>query len=97
MLDGLFGKTVTLQSGDRIAVDEAYIRESIVSPNEKLTAGFQPIMPAYQGQVNEEQLLELIEYVRALGTGSAPPSVRPDAGGPRPGENTPSRGGNVPR
>src|SRR5215203_1870636 len=97
VLDGLFGKTVTLQSGERIAVDEAYIRESIVNPNEKLTAGFQPIMPAYQGQVNEEQLLELIEYVRALGTGTALPSLRPDANGPRPGENTPSRGGNVPR
>jgi hypothetical protein len=47
--------------------------------------------------VNEEQMLELIEYIRALGTGSAPPSVRSDSGGPRPGENTPSRGGDVPR
>ena len=64
MLDGLFGKTVTLQAGETIAVDEAYIRESIVNPNEKITAGFQPIMPAYQGLVNEEQLLELIEYVQ---------------------------------
>ena len=97
VLDGLFGKTVTLQSGDRITVDEAYIRESIVNPNEKLTAGFQPIMPAYQGQVNEEQLLELIEYVRALGTGTALPPLAPGGNGPRPGENTPSRGGNVPR
>jgi cytochrome c oxidase subunit 2 len=97
VLDGLFGKTVTLQSGETIAVDEAYVRESIVNPNERITAGFQPIMPAYQGQVNEEQMLELIEYIRALGTGSAPPSVRSDSGGPRPGENTPSRGGDVPR
>ena len=88
---------MTLQSGERLTVDEAYIRESIVNPNEKLTAGFQPIMPAYQGQVNEEQLLELIEYVRALGTGTALPPLRPDVNGPRPGENTPSRGGNVPR
>jgi hypothetical protein len=54
-------------------------------------------MPAYQGQVNEEQLLELIEYVRALGTGLAPLSLRPDVGGPRPGESTPSRGGDAPR
>jgi hypothetical protein len=47
--------------------------------------------------VNEEQLLELIEYVRALGTSTALPPLRPDANGPRPGESTPSRGGNVPR
>jgi cytochrome c oxidase subunit 2 len=97
VLQGLFGRTVTLQTGQSVVVDEAYIRESILNPNEKLTAGFQPVMPAYQGQVTEEGMLELIEYVKALGTGTAAPSVRPDVGGPRPGENTPSRGGEPPR
>jgi cytochrome c oxidase subunit 2 len=97
VLQGLFGKTVTLQSGETVAVDEAYIRESILNPNEKLTAGFQPVMPAYQGQVNEQGILELIEYVRALGTGTAAPAIRPDVGGPRPGEPTPSRGGQPPQ
>ena len=66
VLDGLLGKTVTLQSGDTIVADEAYVRESILNPSAKITAGYQPIMPTFQGLVSEEQLLELIEYVKSL-------------------------------
>jgi cytochrome c oxidase subunit 2 len=66
ILHGLFGKTVTLQNGERVTVDEAYIRESILNPSAKVAAGFQPIMPTFQGLVTEEQLLELIEYVKSL-------------------------------
>ena len=66
VLEGLFGKTVTLQSGEQASVDEAYVRESILNPAAKIAAGFQPIMPTFQGLVTEEQLLELIEYVKSL-------------------------------
>jgi len=66
VLEGLFGKTVQLQSGASVTVDEAYIRESILTPSAKITAGFQPIMPTFQGLVTEEQLLALIEYVKSL-------------------------------
>jgi len=66
VLEGLFGKSVTLQSGETITVDEAYIRESILQPAAKVAQGFQPIMPTFQGLVSEEQLLELIEYVKSL-------------------------------
>ena len=55
-----------LQNGERVVADEAYIRESILRPSAKITAGFQPIMPTFQGLVTEEQLLELIEYVKSL-------------------------------
>ena len=50
----------------RSSVDEAYVRESILNPAAKVAAGFQPIMPTFQGLVSEEQLLELIEYVKSL-------------------------------
>jgi cytochrome c oxidase subunit 2 len=66
VLQGLFGKTVQLQSGETMTVDEAYVRESILNPSAKVAAGFQPIMPTFQGLVTEEQLLELIEYVKSL-------------------------------
>ena len=66
VLQGLFGKTQVLLSGENVVVDEAYVRESILNPGAKITAGFQPIMPAFQGLVSEEQLLELIEYVKSL-------------------------------
>src|SRR5687768_3802478 len=66
-LRGLFGKTVELQGGATAVADETYIRESIVLPQAKIVNGFQPIMPTFQGLVSEEQLLQLIAYVRSLG------------------------------
>jgi cytochrome c oxidase subunit II len=64
----VFGKTVTLQNGEMVTVDEAYIRESILQPTAKVVAGYQPIMPTFQGIVTEEQLLQLVEYVKSLKT-----------------------------
>lgn len=71
VLNGLFGRSVQLEGGATQPVDEAYVRESIVDPNAKITAGFQPIMPTYQGIVSEEGLLQLIEYVKSLGVPEA--------------------------
>jgi cytochrome c oxidase subunit 2 len=66
VLQNLFGNTVALQNGTTVTADEAYIRESILTPSAKIVSGFQPIMPTFQGLVSEEQLLELIEYVKSL-------------------------------
>jgi len=66
VLNGLFGKTVSLVGGGMLTADEGYIRESILNPSAEITAGFQPIMPTFQGLVTEEQLLELVEYVKSL-------------------------------
>ena len=30
------------------------------------SAGFQPLMPTYRGQLNEEQLFQLVEYIKSL-------------------------------
>jgi len=67
VLKGVYGKPVTLQTGQTVTVDDAYIRESILMPQAKVVAGFQPIMPTFQGLVTEEQLLQLIAYVKSLG------------------------------
>lgn len=66
VLEGVFGSEVTLQSGEKLVADEAYVRESILNPAAKVVAGYQPIMPTFQGQVSEEQLLALVEYVKSL-------------------------------
>jgi cytochrome c oxidase subunit 2 len=89
VLEGLFGKTVTLQSGETRTVDEAYVRESILQPAAKVAQGFQPIMPTFQGLVSEEQLLELIEYVKSLRVQPQTQTARPTDAGPAPSENTP--------
>jgi cytochrome c oxidase subunit 2 len=65
-LIGLFGTKVQLTTGQTVTADEAYIRESILNPSAKIVAGYQNIMPTFQGQVTEEDLLQLIEYVKSL-------------------------------
>ena len=70
VLTGVFGKLQRMQGGQDVLADESYIRESIVNSTAKVVEGFQPIMPSYQGQVSEEQVLQLIAYIRSLG---APP------------------------
>ena len=66
VLKGLYGKQVQLATGQTVTFDDAYIRESILHPQAKIVAGFQPIMPTFQGLVTEEQLLQLIAYVKSL-------------------------------
>lgn len=65
-LNGIFGKEVELQGGGKAKVDEAYLRESIINPHAKIVAGYSPMMPTYQGQLNEEQILEIISYIKSL-------------------------------
>ena len=84
-LAGLFGSQVTLANGSTLTVDDSYLRESILRPQVKLVAGYQPLMPTFQGQVSEEGVRSLIEYIKSLPT--APPAgaatqasvARPDA------------------
>jgi cytochrome c oxidase subunit 2 len=66
-LDGIFGSVVALENGQSVQADESYLRESILNPGVKVVAGFQPVMPTFQGQINEEQLLQIIAYLKTLG------------------------------
>ena len=66
VLNGIFGRPVALASGERVVADEAYVRESILSPAAKVVAGYQPVMPTYLGQVSEDQLIALVAYVGSL-------------------------------
>jgi cytochrome c oxidase subunit 2 len=66
-LDGVFGEEVLLATGERVLADAEYVRESIVAPSAKVTAGYQPVMPTYKGMVSEESLLQLIAYIETLG------------------------------
>src|SRR5262249_14713665 len=73
MLGGLFGTQVPLEGGGTALFDETYIRESILDPKAKVVRGFPPLMPTFRGQVNEEQILALIAYIKSLTpTSSAP-------------------------
>jgi cytochrome c oxidase subunit 2 len=63
---------VKLANGSTVTADEAYLRESILNPQAKLVAGYQPLMPTFQGLVNEEALMGLIEYIKSLQGTAAP-------------------------
>lgn len=65
-LAGIFGHEVKLQGGGTATVDDAYLRESIVLPQQKIVDGYPPIMPTFQGLLSEEQLLQVIAYVKSL-------------------------------
>lgn len=66
VLAGLYGRSRPLTGGGTVVVDDNYIRESILNPQAKIAAGFQPVMPTFQGQVNEEDLIRLLAYVKSL-------------------------------
>lgn len=83
-LAGTFGTMAALQSGSPVRIDEAYVRESIINPQAKLVAGFGPIMPTFQGQVSEDQLVQLIAYIKSLHTGAETPKT---AASPAPATN----------
>lgn len=79
VLVGLFGRPVKLATGETVVADESYVRESITNPAAKVVAGYQPVMPTFQGQVSEEQLIALVAYIRSL---RVPPPAPGPGGGP---------------
>ncbi len=63
---GLFGRTVELADGAKLTADDNYIRESIYEPNAKVVKGFQPVMPAYKGQLKDDDVTAIIAYIKTL-------------------------------
>jgi cytochrome c oxidase subunit II len=66
-LAGLYGKTVRLTTGETIRADREYIRESIINPGRRVVAGYQPLMPTYKSQLTEDQVNQLIQFIREGG------------------------------
>ncbi len=72
-LAGLYGRTVPLADGRWVKADERYLRDSILLPSAEVTAGYEPIMPAYEGRLSEQDLLELVVYVKSLASDAEVP------------------------
>lgn len=66
-LRSLYGNTVKLSGGKTALADEQYLRDAILEPNRQVVAGYQPIMPSYKGQIDEEGIIKLIAYLKSLG------------------------------
>jgi cytochrome c oxidase subunit 2 len=67
VLEGLYGHPAELQNNRSVIADAQYIRASILYPQQKLVAGYPPVMPTYKGQINEGELMRLVAYIKSLG------------------------------
>jgi cytochrome c oxidase subunit 2 len=65
-LVNLYGQQVTLTTGEKVTADDDYLRESILRPGAKVVAGYPPLMPSFDGQLDEEQLIQLMTYIKSL-------------------------------
>jgi cytochrome c oxidase subunit 2 len=65
-LANVYGSRLTLASGGTAIADSAYLRDSILNPSQHVTQGYAPIMPTYQGQVSEDGVIALVEYIKNL-------------------------------
>jgi cytochrome c oxidase subunit 2 len=73
-LVGVYGKPTPVENSQTVMADEGYIRDSILLPQQHVVAGYQPIMPSFKGQVSEEQLLQLIAYIKSLADNQGQPA-----------------------
>jgi cytochrome c oxidase subunit 2 len=74
-LEGVFGTEVKLVTGEKVKADETYLRNSILNPAGQVVEGYQPIMPTFKGQVTEEQLGQLVAYIKSLSPNAAATSA----------------------
>lgn len=62
----LFGEEAVMDTGETLTVDDNYIRESILEPQAKARTGYRKVMPTYQGQLSNDEISALIEYIKTL-------------------------------
>lgn len=67
MLDGVYGHAVALADGKVVTADERYVRDSILLPRSQVVAGYEPVMPTFEGHINEGDLLKIIAYIKSIG------------------------------
>jgi cytochrome c oxidase subunit 2 len=66
VLGGIYGRGIGLANGRVATADEDYLRESILNPGAKIVGGYPNVMPTYQGQVTEEELMQLMAYIKSV-------------------------------
>jgi cytochrome c oxidase subunit 2 len=65
-LAGVFGRQVPLEGGGFAIADDRYLRDSILLPRKETVAGYEPLMPSFAGRISEQELLDLIAYLKIL-------------------------------
>ncbi len=68
---GLYGNQVKFQDGSTTTADENYLRACILTPNQKVLMGYQPVMPTFQGVLDDRQVDAAIAFIKSLSKGGA--------------------------
>lgn len=71
-LHGIYGRPVALSDRTTVIADDQYIRDSILQPLKQVAAGYDPIMPSFDGLIAPDDLEKLIAYVKSLSPGGQP-------------------------
>jgi cytochrome c oxidase subunit II len=66
-LEGIYGKQVPLASGEIVTADDQYLRDSILLPGKKISAGYENVMPSFAGHISEAEIMKIIAYLKSLG------------------------------
>lgn len=95
-LTGLFGHPVQLASGDTVIADATYLRDSILLPAKQVVTGYAPIMPSFDGQLSEQEIFALVEYIKSLSGAATGPKVGA-VGGPASAQQAQAAGQQAPK
>jgi cytochrome c oxidase subunit 2 len=71
-LEGVYGHPVALDGRRTVLADEAYLRDSILQPQKDVAAGYEPVMPSFDGLIEEDDLMKVIAYLKSLAQEAAP-------------------------
>lgn len=62
----MWGQERVFDDGSSATIDDNYIRNSILEPQSQIVAGYQGVMPTYQGVLNDRELDALIAFLKTL-------------------------------
>ena len=65
-LAGLYRRPAPLASGETVIADERYLTNSILRPEDQIVAGYEPVMPSFEGVVDEGELVALVAFIKSL-------------------------------
>ncbi len=75
-LAGIYSRPVPLEGGGFVTADDQYLHDSILKPSTQIVAGYQNIMPSYEGQLSEQDVLALVAYIKSLSPQPPPAAVQ---------------------
>jgi cytochrome c oxidase subunit II len=71
-LEGVYGKPVPLTNGQVVVADDEYLRDSILLPGKHIAAGYKNIMPSFKGHLSEEQIMQILAYLKSIANQEPP-------------------------